>query len=77
MGIPLEAYLMAGDNNQDRKIARDAELKAVLEDDNAAPELREHARQLLEMRRHVGGMRRGFTLGTVAAKVDLAASIRE
>jgi len=78
VGLVLEAYLIASDPDEKRSEARNARLAAAAADEHPDQGERARARELLEMRRYVGGTwGRGLRLRTVAAKIDLAASIRE
>ena len=74
----LEAYLIASDPDEQRTKARNARLSKVTADEHPDEQERTRARELLEMRRHVGGgWGRGLSLKVVAGKIDLAASIRD
>ena len=78
VGLILEAYLIACDPDDSRAEARTARLRAGAADENPDQKERAHARELIEMRRYIGGaLGRGLSLKTVAGKIDLAASIRE
>lgn len=77
-GIVIEAYLIAADSDEDRKRGRDNELKLIVEDQKSSPAVKARASDLIEMRKHVpGGMRRRFSLTPIAAKVDLAAAVKD
>jgi hypothetical protein len=78
VGLILEAFLIASDPDRERAEARSERLRAFAADEHLDEEERERARELNEMRRHVGRMRgRGLNLRTIASKIDMAASIRE
>ncbi|MHB1991986.1 KAP family P-loop NTPase fold protein [Metallibacterium scheffleri] len=75
-GILIEAYLIAADENEDRKESTLRELQATTQNESTAIAAR--AGELLEMvqhlRRHMSGTP---TLSRVTRKIDLAAGIRE
>lgn len=78
VGLVLETYLIASDPDRERANARSERLRAVAADDHPDEQERAHARELIEMRRFIGGMRGwGLNLRTLASKIDMAASIRE
>ena len=78
VGLILEAYLIAGDPDERRAEARNARLRAFAADEHPDEQERTHARELLEMRRHIGGAwGRAPGFKTAAGKIDMAASIRE
>ncbi len=77
-GIVIHAYLMAADRNHDRVQKREAQLREDAENEKLPEDKRRHAADLLEMKRHInGGMRMGISLAPVAAKIDLAAMVRD
>ncbi len=54
------------------------QLRKDAENDKLSEDKRRRAAELLEMKRHInGGMRMGVSLVPVAAKIDLAAMVRE
>ena len=76
-GVVIEAYLLAGDPNDERKEALHKALQERAEDPKGTSGEHVRARELLAMRKHIpGGMRHRFDLKYVAGKIDLAASIR-
>ncbi len=77
-GIVIHAYLLAADNDHDRAKDLDDQLRNDVENDKLSEDARRRASDLLEMKRHIsGGMRMGVSLAPVAAKIDLAAMVRE
>jgi hypothetical protein len=78
VGLVLEAYLIASDPDSDRVEARNARLSVISSDEHPDPQERARARELLEMRNHVGGIwHGGASLKAVARKIDLATFIRD
>lgn len=76
-GVILEAYLLAGDPDEER---REAVYKDLEDKAQSISTSSEHlrARELVNMRSQVpGGHRYGFSLKFVAGKIDLAASVQE
>lgn len=77
VGLIVEAYLIASDPDESRAEARSARLRVLAADEHPDEQDRTHARDLLDMRRYIGGVwGRGMSLKTVAGKIDMAASIR-
>lgn len=77
-GLLIHAYLLAADINRDRAEVQDKQLRKDSEDEKVSENERQYASELLEMKRHIsGGMRMGVSLAPVAAKIDLAARVRE
>lgn len=77
-GIVVHAYLMAADRNHDRVQKREAQLREDAENEKLPEDKRRYAADLLEMKGHInGGMRMGISLAPVAAKIDLAARVKE
>lgn len=77
-GIVIHAYLMAADRNHDRVQKREAQLREDAENEKLPEDKRRYAAELLEMKRHInGGMRMGISLAPIAAKIDLAARVKE
>lgn len=78
MGVVLEAYLIAADENDKRIASRHEELKKTIEDAGTDSVVRERASALVEMCRHVPGVMRGkIALAAIASKIDLAANVRD
>jgi len=76
MGMVVEAYLLATDENRDRKEAAVNALAAVAQAEKS-PDF-QHAVELLEMLRRFEKPRRGVPrLSQIARKIDLAAGLRE
>ena len=77
-GIVIHAYLMAADRNHDSVQKRAAQLREDAENEKLPEDKRRYAAELLEMKRSInGGMRMGISLAPVAAKVDLAAMVKD
>lgn len=77
-GILIHAYLLAADRDHDRAQKQESQLRQDSENDKLPEEARRRAAELLEMKRGIaGGMRMGVNLARVAAKIDLAAMVRE
>lgn len=77
-GIMIHAYLMAADRNHERAQNREVQLRKDAENESLPEDVRRRAIELLEMKRHInGGMRMDISLAPVAAKIDLAAMVRE
>lgn len=77
-GILLEALLIEADEDDPRREARNVELEKLVEAANTPTELRERASSLIETRRSIfNPMRRRSRLSHLAAKVDMAARLRE
>ena len=71
----IEAYLIAGDIDRERRERVRKELRALAEADPAAVDSR-RARELVEMFGHVvGASRYGFSTDHVASKIDLASRV--
>lgn len=78
MGVLLEAYLMAADENDKRVASRHAELKKTIEDAGTDTPARDRANVLVDMCRVVPGAMRGrIALRAIARKIDLAANVRD
>lgn len=76
--IVIHANLMAADKNQERVQKREAQLRADTDNENLPMEVRRRAADLLETKSHFyRGMRMGFNLTPVAAKIDLAAMAKD
>lgn len=76
--VLIETYLLVGDADSARTEARYTELDALTKDFNADPTDQSRARDLIDMRRHIlSGHRFGFSLRNIAAKVDLAALVKD
>lgn len=77
-GLVIHAYLMAADRNHDRVQKHETQLREDAENEKLPEDKRRYAAELLEMKRHVnGGMRMGISLAPVAAKIDLAAMVKD
>lgn len=77
-GIVIHAYLLAADRDHDRARVMEDQLRKNVEDDKLSEDKRRRSAELLEMKRHInGGMRMAVSLSPVAAKIDLAAMVRE
>lgn len=77
-GVLIETYLLVGDADSARTEARYTELDALTKDADADPTDQSRARVLIDMRRHIpSGHRFGFSLRNVAAKIDLAALVKD
>ncbi len=77
-GLIIEAYLMAVDPNDERASSRIRELEETSNNVSLSEQDRQKATQLLEMKRSIGGgMRMGIKLAPIAAKIDLAAMVRD
>lgn len=77
-GIVIHAYLLAVDRDEDRSKMRVDQLRNDVKNDKLTEDVRRYASELLEMKSHIsGGMRMGINLAHVAAKIDLAAMVRE
>lgn len=76
-GVILEAYLLAGDPDEERKEAIYKDLEGKAQSISTSSEhLRAH--ELINMRSHVpAGYRHRFSLKFVAGKIDLAATVQE
>jgi hypothetical protein len=77
-GIVVEVFLMAVDRDQKRASAKRAELKRLLEDNDAPPDVRRRAEKIFQMSQAVPGPGRGgIDLDSIARKIDLAANVRD
>lgn len=77
-GVLIYAYLLAADCEYDRACARESQLKEDADNEQLPQEVRQHAASILRMKQSIsGGMRMEISLATVAAKIDLAAMVRE
>jgi hypothetical protein len=77
-GLIIEAYLIAVDPNDERASSRIRELEETSNNVSLSEQDRQKATQLLEMKRSIGGgMRMGIKLAPIAAKIDLAAMVRD
>lgn len=77
-GVLIYAYLLAADCEYDRACARESQLKEDADNEQLPQEVRQHAANILRMKQSIsGGMRMEISLATVAAKIDLAAMVRE
>lgn len=77
-GLLIETYLLAGDANEERKLARYKALEVTAQNANADPAEKSRAGALMEMRRFVSdGYGRGSRLKHVAGKIELAASVQD
>lgn len=77
-GVLIHAYLLAADSDRERASEQEDQLRKDVENDTLPEDKRRRARDLLEMKQHIcGGMRGRVSLGPVAAKIDLAAVVRE
>lgn len=77
-GVLIETYLLVGDADSPRTEARYTALDALTKDANADPTDQSRARELIDMRRHIpSGHRFGFSLRNIAAKIDLAALVKD
>ena len=77
MGMLIEAYFLATDENEDRK---DTAVNALVEaaQDEKNPDFQQHALELLEMLQHFEKPRRGVPrLSQITGKIDLAAGLGE
>lgn len=76
--VALEAYLVHTDPADDRRKARNDELRKLASDESADDAARYAAKELLDMIHSVGsGMRVAGRISVVAAKIDLAAMVRD
>lgn len=74
----LEAYLSVADPNRDRSSARRDELQRLMADEGVDATTRNRAGRLIDMMQSIGGgMRMGVNMAAIAAKVDLAALVRD
>ena len=77
-GVAIEAYLLGGDTNEERKKARCTTLEVIAQNANASPTEKSHADNLMHMlRQFPGGLGHGSRLKYVAEKIDLAALVRD
>ena len=77
-GLLIEAYLLAGDSNEERKLARYKALEVTAQNASADPAEKSRAGELIRMFRLVsGGYGRRFRLRHVAGKIELAASVQD
>lgn len=77
-GIVMHAYLLAADNDNDRTRLLEDKLKNDSENEKLPEDSRRRAANILEMKQRInGGMRMGISLAHVAAKIDLAAMVRD
>ena len=77
-GIGLHAYLIASDPNEKRSSALREKLKTDVENDTLSAEVRDQAQRVLRFIESINsGMRMEISLATVAAKIDLAARVKE
>lgn len=79
MLLVIEAYLITSDPDKNRRQAKMDELHRTLSDEGPDIVALNKARDLLEMIRAVSGigMRMGVRMAAVAAKIDLAAMVRD
>ena len=78
MLLVIEAYLFVADPDKKRKQANMDELHGTVADEGLDVAVRSKAQDLLEMIRAVGGgTRMGVRMAAVAAKIDLAAMVRD
>ena len=80
VGVLIEAYLIAADPSNERSEARHLQLQRQVDanDESDSPTDKSRARQLTDMRRHIlSGSRDSVSLSHIAAKIDLAASVRD
>ncbi len=77
-GMLIESYLLAGDPNQNRTDAQYKELEDFWKSSTDDSPTRARAQEMLRLRGNVvSGYRRRFDYRHVAAKIDLAESIRD
>ena len=77
-GIVIHAYLLAADRDHDRAKKLEDQMRKDVENDKLSEDKRRRVADLLEIKRQItGGMRMGVSLAPVAAKIDLAAMVRE
>jgi hypothetical protein len=77
-GIVIHAYLLAADRDHDRAKKLEDQMRKDVENDKFSEDKRQRVADLLEIKRQInGGMRMGVSLAPVAAKIDLAAMVRE
>ncbi|MBK7731175.1 MAG: hypothetical protein IPJ33_22430 [Gammaproteobacteria bacterium] len=77
-GLLIHAFLLAADRNQDRAREREAQLRNDAKNDGLSEVARRRAAELLDFKGRIeGGMRMGIRLAPIAAKVDLAAMLRD
>jgi hypothetical protein len=78
MLLVIEAYLIVADPDNKRQQSKMDELRGTVADKGLDIAVRSKAQDLLETIRAVGGgMRMGVRMATVAAKIDLAAMVRD
>jgi hypothetical protein len=76
-GMLLESYLLAGDPNRNRTSAHYKSLEDLWNSNSGEASVRSRAQEMLRLRENVvTGHRRRFDYRTVAAKIDLAQSVR-
>lgn len=75
-GILIEAFLIAADNDQERRSATIDRLKGASADNEITEQARRRANEVLEMIGHVGGPFRGEpNLRQISSKIDLAGGL--
>ncbi len=76
-GMLLESYLLEGDPNRNRTSAHYKSLEDLWNSNSGEASVRSRAQEMLRLRENVvTGHRRRFDYRTVAAKIDLAQSVR-
>lgn len=74
----IEAFLIASDENENRKAARLAELKTIAENESPSNQSRDAAIELLNLIQHAHrSMHRSPRFRVVARKVDLSAGLKD
>lgn len=74
----IEAYLIAMDENEDRKVVTLSDLDRLSKDANAPEQSRNYAGEVLEMIKHTGRpFGRTASLNSIAQKIDFSAGFRE
>ncbi|OYW39430.1 MAG: hypothetical protein B7Z35_04265 [Hydrogenophilales bacterium 12-61-10] len=77
-GVVIHAYLLAADPDRDRAKQLEDQLRNDEGNEKLPEDTRRRAAALLEMKQQInGGRRMGVSLAPVAAKIDLAAMVRE
>lgn len=77
-GTVIYAYLIAADGNSSRAKQREAQLDKDSKDEKLPEEKRRHAAELLGLKRHIIGWNRmGISMARVAAKIDVAAMVKD
>jgi hypothetical protein len=80
VGVLIEAYLIAADPSEERREARHVRLQRQDDENDVSdsPTEKSRARQLTDMRGHIfSGFRHSVSLSHIAAKIDLAAAVRD